>query len=442
MATSHRAIVLGWQLDHPNELADVQAPELVAHAAVIAQSGSGKSFVLGRLIEEILLRTSARVCIVDVNGDFRKFHLPNDKAWDANERRRIGRLTLPACDGTRRAFVADWCRRIKMRRITRQTHDVPGNAIPAKISWSAIDVLEQMDVLECVVACDTTGLYPELAALRELAAQSEVDTSPPGLIKQSRTEGSKFTELVKTFAVSIGIVKKGPLKEEKERRQQRLAESMDHLGELRVWRTNGGDQDLRRVLCEPRREWDVSIIDLPSLPPNARLLVVNYALHSLWESAQAEWANAMAGPPDQDKRVPTFVLIDEAQNFVPSEPRDKLAARVHEMIAIIAAEGRKYGLFVILATQRPAKVSRAVLAECENVCILRLQSPLDHQIAADTWGVSSADVSRTRYFNKGDGLLLGRWVASPTAFHAAYRRTAEGGANLRAEYWTRRRRAH
>jgi len=69
------------------------------------------------------------------------------------------------------------------------------------------------------------------------------------------------------------------------------------------------------------------------------------------------------------------------------------------------------------------------------VCLLRLQSPVDHRTAADTWGVPLEEVARTRHFGKGDGLLFGRWVTTPTAFHAAWRRTKEGGASLDPKHW-------
>jgi DNA helicase HerA-like ATPase len=44
------------------------------HTVVIAQSGSGKSFFLGRLIEEIKIKSKARCLNLDRNGDFRKIN--------------------------------------------------------------------------------------------------------------------------------------------------------------------------------------------------------------------------------------------------------------------------------------------------------------------------------------------------------------------------------
>ena len=41
---------------------------------------------------------------------------------------------------------------------------------------------------------------------------------------------------------------------------------------------------------------------------------------------------------------------------------------------IIAAEGRKYGLFLILVSQRPDKLDHPILSECANKAIMRLDS--------------------------------------------------------------------
>ena len=50
----------------PEDLVEVEASAAAKHTAVIAQSGSGKSFFLGRLLEEIALKTQARVVILEL----------------------------------------------------------------------------------------------------------------------------------------------------------------------------------------------------------------------------------------------------------------------------------------------------------------------------------------------------------------------------------------
>src|SRR5207249_5060202 len=63
-----------------DDLVSVSPSSVAKHTAVIAQSGSGKSFFLGRLIEEIALKTQARLVVFDPNSDFRRLREPVLKA--------------------------------------------------------------------------------------------------------------------------------------------------------------------------------------------------------------------------------------------------------------------------------------------------------------------------------------------------------------------------
>jgi hypothetical protein len=55
-----------------NDLVRVPAASMANHMVIVAQSGSGKSFFLGRVVEEIVIKTKSRVFIFDPNSDFRK----------------------------------------------------------------------------------------------------------------------------------------------------------------------------------------------------------------------------------------------------------------------------------------------------------------------------------------------------------------------------------
>ncbi len=55
------------------------------HTEMIAQSGSGKSFFLGRLIEEIKIKSKARCLNLDPNGDFRKINGIDEEVWSSNQ---------------------------------------------------------------------------------------------------------------------------------------------------------------------------------------------------------------------------------------------------------------------------------------------------------------------------------------------------------------------
>ena len=59
-------------MQNESDLVQVLPGSLACHTAIVAQSGSGKSFFLGRLIEELTLKTKARCVILDPNADFRR----------------------------------------------------------------------------------------------------------------------------------------------------------------------------------------------------------------------------------------------------------------------------------------------------------------------------------------------------------------------------------
>src|SRR5438552_7578903 len=92
-------------------LVTVPADRLDTHTAIIAQSGSGKSFFLGRLLEEILLKTKSKCIVLDPNSDFKKiYEVEADTLWKAakyDPQKRRGRLPHEA---SREEFAKPWGR--------------------------------------------------------------------------------------------------------------------------------------------------------------------------------------------------------------------------------------------------------------------------------------------------------------------------------------------
>src|SRR4029077_2486445 len=93
------------------DLVQIPAGSIGSHTAIIAQSGSGKSFFLGRLIEEVLLSTKSRCLILDPNGDFRRVNEVEDaNLWENaayDVRRGLGKLPHEA---TQKEFKDRWSR--------------------------------------------------------------------------------------------------------------------------------------------------------------------------------------------------------------------------------------------------------------------------------------------------------------------------------------------
>jgi len=184
----------------------------------------------------------------------------------------------------------------------------------------------------------------------------------------------------------------------------------------------------------------IDVVDLPSLEDSTRLLVVNAVLQTEWESARRSWEVALQAPPERDDRVPSFVVVDEAHNLIPRDPRNLAETAIRDQFRTFVAEGRKYGVFVVLITQRPDKVDPIVLGECENRAVMKLNSEATVALTRSALGledVPNETLSDCLKFPIGRALMVGPWsTQGPRVIYPAARRTVEGGRNLRKEYWT------
>jgi DNA helicase HerA-like ATPase len=132
----HSFLVLGWQVTpdgHPiywlkkdaeighhldGDLVSVSADHMDNHTIIVAQSGSGKSFFPGRLIQELLMRTLCRCLIFHPNGDFSRMDQLNQAVWRASSYDPISGNELLSHE-TNADFAPSW-RAIQPRVRTRR----------------------------------------------------------------------------------------------------------------------------------------------------------------------------------------------------------------------------------------------------------------------------------------------------------------------------------
>jgi hypothetical protein len=184
----------------------------------------------------------------------------------------------------------------------------------------------------------------------------------------------------------------------------------------------------------------LDVIDLPSLKNKATtLLAINTILSMEWARARRDWSDALEKPIAKDTRSPTFIVVDEAHNLIPEETRGKAEYALREQFRTIVAEGRKYGLFLILVSQRPDKLDPLVLSECENKVIMKLSSGSVLNITKQMLGLDDLPLKlleKCLEFETGRALIVGRWSQDgPQLLYSAARRTVEGGRNLREDHW-------
>lgn len=114
--------------------------------------------------------------------------------------------------------------------------------------------------------------------------------------------------------------------------------------------------------------------------------------------------------------MPVNLVLEEAHRYVSEKPSE-FAIDATKIFERVAKEGRKYGLFITLASQRPSELSRTVLSQCSNFVVHRIQNPEDLQhVRRMTPFISESVLSRLPSLPKQHALIFGNSVSVPTTF--------------------------
>jgi uncharacterized protein len=331
------------------------------HTFMCGQSGSGKSYSLGLILEQLLLETDLRIVILDPNSDLARLREVREETEpDLAERweELAARVAITSADATGPT-------RLRLRF--------------AELTPAAQGALLRLDPVA------DREEYAELAALL-------ADERPESL--------SQLATLDRPEA-------------------HRLALRVANLGveHWKVWaREDGGsvldgldDPDVRCL-----------VVDIGSLSTrDEQALVAESVLSGLWERRR--------------ERRPVLAVIDEAHNVCPAAPDDALTALATDHAVRIAGEGRKFGIYLLVASQRPQKVHQNVISQCDNLVLMRLNSAADSAFIAETLGFAPPGlVGLATDFRLGEALVAGKIVSHPAVLRFGSRVAREGGGDVDA----------
>ena len=115
-------------------------------------------------------------------------------------------------------------------------------------------------------------------------------------------------------------------------------------------------------------------------------------------------------------RLPVHLILEEAHRYVAERP-SRYAIDASRIFERIAKEGRKYGVFLQVASQRPSELSKTVLSQCSNFVVHRIQNPDDlSHIRQMTPFISESVMKRLPSLPKQHVLIFGNAVNLPTTF--------------------------
>ncbi len=157
---------------------------------------------------------------------------------------------------------------------------------------------------------------------------------------------------------------------------------------------------------------DVVIIDLSLLASevleNVTALIGRLILEFLQRAGDKEVSGIERG------EFPVVLVLEEAQNYVPERRGADDESISRSVFERIAREGRKYGLGLVLASQRPSELSKTVLSQCSSFIVHRLQNPEDLRYFQDIVpGVYAELLRQLPALAPRYALVLGECVRAP-----------------------------
>lgn len=151
----------------------------------------------------------------------------------------------------------------------------------------------------------------------------------------------------------------------------------------------------------------ITVICLSGLPLRIQQVVVGRICKKVYEAGVA-WRRNLKDR--QTIPCPTFMVIEEAHNFIPAEGGAKSSGPIKR----IAAEGRKFGIGLCIVSQRPNKVDQNVLSQCNSQIILKVVNPKDQtQIENSSESISSELMADLPSLNKGEAIIVGSCILLP-----------------------------
>ncbi len=126
----------------------------------------------------------------------------------------------------------------------------------------------------------------------------------------------------------------------------------------------------------------LAVVDLSLVPSEVVHIVVSVLARLVFESLQR-----YRHSHPTDRTLPTVLVLEEAHSFVrrgkdDDGPTDTPAQLCREVFERIAREGRKFGLGLVLSSQRPSELSPTVLAQCNTFLLHRIVNDADQNLVA------------------------------------------------------------
>lgn len=370
-------------------------PEMLfgRHMAILGTTGGGKSYTLTRLVEEVAKHHSKTV-LFDPSGEFGSLDSHALHVYIGNHPsppKHLNEVVLPYFELTENDLFAIFKpsgeaqapklrQAIKSLKLARLAPEIALDGFIMKANRSKEyyekAYLQHVNVLESQTAdFDITSLVRQISNECVMSNRSATETHLWGDINQ--IEMSLCVTLANRVQDIITSENLSPIFQPK------------------------GKPSLYRVMDEflKSSKYRVLVISMQylSFEHNAREIVANAAGRYLMSMARSE----------KFRDMPILVAVDEAHHFL----KEKMELNTEfsmDSFALIAKEGRKYGLHICIATQRPRDLPESVLSQVGSLVVHRLINDKDRSIIERSCGEANASaLNSLPILTQGQAVLLG-----------------------------------
>lgn len=385
------------------------------HAAVLGSTGSGKSCAVSLILERASARSYANLIVFDLHGEYAS--LASDAMPIASSFRIAGPGDLEnPTDGT--LFLPYWL----------LDHDEMLSMILDRSDMNAPNQASRFTL--------------HVRALKEAALTQEGKEDVKATFTVDSPIPYKLADLIESLRTDDTGMKTGasdkPIKGDWNGKLTRLISRLEAKAEDRrygfLFKPPAGAleygwlaEQVTALLAAEAGRPGIKVVDFSEVPSDV-LPVVTGVLARLLYDVQF-WTKA-------EKRTPFVFVCDEAHLYLPkkddADAVERQALRVFERIA---KEGRKYGVSLLVVSQRPSDVSRTILSQCNNFLVLRLTNDEDQNVIKRLMPDSLAGVlDGLPLLDTGEAVLLGDAVILPSRIKLSLPRILPCSATR--NFWT------
>jgi DNA helicase HerA-like ATPase len=394
------------------------------HIAIIGSTGSGKSCTLAAIIQKVALEkegeyqglNNSHIVIFDLHGEYNTaFPAANIVSadtlrlpyWLMNEE-ELEELLIERGGEGQAYNQASLLRRI----ITRNKIRKSGNP---RVTFGSPVPFSMKEVLNCLINLSSEAVNYENeseSCIKSKRMVFETDEKQFDCycenIKEFESVNSKRSnnEGVKKGTYNDGsidkFIRRIKGKVEGDRLKFLFGEGVEILSFEEV---------LKSLLAyNEKKEANVTVIDLSGIPFEVLSITVSLISRLLFEYGYYFKRFMLK----QNAEVPLLLVYEEAHKYVPKGTSGRYEA-CRTAIERIAKEGRKYGVTLIIMSQRPSEISETIFSQCNNFIAMRLTNPEDQnyvkRLLPDSLGPLTDSLPTLR---QGEALLIGESVIMPS----------------------------